>query len=64
MIKRVTFEEWQAIITLVAFIIMFGAFVYFTIRALRMSRRQRDHMANLPLQDEEPKHSNPDLKQR
>lgn len=54
MLKRVQFEEWQAIITLVAFIVFFIAFVYFCWRALRMSRRDREHMSNLPLESEEP----------
>jgi cbb3-type cytochrome oxidase subunit 3 len=54
MFKRVQFEEWQAIITLVAFIVFFIAFLYFCWRALRMSKRDRDHMSNLPLESGNP----------
>jgi cbb3-type cytochrome oxidase subunit 3 len=54
MFKRVQFEEWQAIITLIAFFVFFIAFLYFCWRALRMSKRDREHMSNLPLESEEP----------
>lgn len=57
MLKRVQFDEWQAIITIVAFILCFAAFLYFCWRALRMSKRDRDHMSNLPLQSDEPESS-------
>lgn len=53
MFKRVQFEEWQAIITVVAFICCFSAFLYFSWRAIRMSRRDRQHMSNLPLESDE-----------
>lgn len=52
MFKRVFFEEWQSVITLVAFFITFFAFLYFSFRAIRMKRPEREHMASLPLQDE------------
>lgn len=57
MIKRVDFEEWQAIITIVAFILCFLAFVYLSWRAIRMSRQHRQHMSNLPLESEDPENS-------
>jgi len=53
MFKRVQFEEWQAIITVIAFICCFGTFIYFCWRAIRMSKRDRTHMSNLPLQSED-----------
>lgn len=56
MFKRVQFEDWQAIITLVAFIVFFIAFLYFCWRALRMSKRDRDHMSNLPLESGNPEY--------
>lgn len=52
MFDRLTFEDWSAIITAVAFILCFAAFLYFVWRALRMSKRHRDHMSNLPLESE------------
>ena len=54
MFKRVTFVEWQDLITLVVFFITFAAFVYFSWRAIRMKRHEREHMARLPLEDEDP----------
>jgi len=53
MFKRVTFEEWQSIITIIAFFLTFSAFIYFSIRAIRMKRKERDHAAHLPLEDED-----------
>ena len=60
MFKRVQFEEWQAIITVVAFICCFAAFIYFSWRAIRMKKRDRQHMSNLPLESEDPNHSSHD----
>ena len=54
MLKRVQFEEWQAIITIIAFIVFFTAFLYFCWRAFRMSKDDRQHMPNLPLESGEP----------
>jgi len=52
MFKRLSIEEWQSLLTMVAFFLTFAAFLYFTFRALRMKKDQRDHMANLPLEEE------------
>lgn len=54
MLKRVQFEEWQAIITLVAFILFSLTFLYLSWRAIRMRKPERDHLANLPLESEKP----------
>lgn len=54
MFKRLQFEDWSAAITIVAFILCFLTFLYFTWRAVRMSKRERDRMANLPLDDSSP----------
>ena len=53
MLRRVQFEEWQAIITLAAFIIFSIAFLYLSWRAIRMRKSERDHLANLPLESEQ-----------
>ncbi|MEX0323465.1 MAG: hypothetical protein AB3N63_14985 [Puniceicoccaceae bacterium] len=53
MIRRVEFEEWVSIITVVAFALCFLTFCYFTWRAIRMSKNERDHMSSLPLESEE-----------
>lgn len=54
MFRRVQFEEWQTIITMAAFIVFFIAFLYFCWRALRMSKKDREHMSNLPLDSDNP----------
>jgi len=53
MFKRVQYEEWQAIITIVAFVLCSLTFLYFCWKALRMSKNQRQHMSNLPLESEQ-----------
>ena len=57
MLKRVQFEDWQAIITVVAFVLIFSAFLYFCWRAFRMSKGHRKHMSELPLKSEDPPES-------
>ena len=52
MFKRVQFEEWQAFITIAAFLLCFLTFLYFCWKALRMIKRHRDHMSSLPLESE------------
>ncbi|MFP4283355.1 MAG: hypothetical protein ACLFR7_00960 [Opitutales bacterium] len=52
MIRRVEFGSWDLLL-IVVFFITFGAFVYFTWRALRMKQRERDHLANLPLESDD-----------
>lgn len=53
MFERVQFDEWQTMITIVAFILCFSAFIYFCWRAIRMNKRDRQHLSNLPLESEE-----------
>jgi cbb3-type cytochrome oxidase subunit 3 len=55
MLKRVQFDEFQAIITLVAFIIFSIAFLFLSWRAIRMRKSERNRLANLPLQSEQTK---------
>jgi cbb3-type cytochrome oxidase subunit 3 len=49
--RRVDFAGWDVLLIAV-FLITFLAFVYFTWRALRMKKPQREHMAHLPLEDD------------
>lgn len=51
MFKRISFEAWHEIVPVVAFVLTFGVFVYFVVRALRMKRERADYMANLPLRE-------------
>jgi cbb3-type cytochrome oxidase subunit 3 len=53
MFERVQFDEWQTIITIVAFLLCFSAFIHFCWRAIRMSRHDQRHLSNLPLESEE-----------
>ncbi len=46
-------EEWTSVIPIIAFLLIFAAFLYFSWRAIRMSKRKREHMSNLPLEEEE-----------
>jgi cbb3-type cytochrome oxidase subunit 3 len=52
MIRRVILEEWQMISTLIIFFVTLFAFVYFTVRALRMRKQDRERISQLPLEDD------------
>ena len=54
MLSRVNFEDWQAIITVIAFALCFITFIFFSVKAFRMKKSERDHMSQLPLEDSEP----------
>lgn len=60
MFKRVQYDEWQLIITIIAFILCSSVFLFFCWRAWRMSKEQRRHMSNLPLESEDKKPSRND----
>ena len=51
MLSRVNFEDWQAIITIIAFALCFLTFIYFSIKAIRMNKSEQDRMSKLPLED-------------
>ena len=53
MFKRLTYENWHYAVPIIAFLLTFGVFVYFVIRAIRMRRSKADYMSHLPLQDDE-----------
>ncbi len=52
MFKRLTYESWHYAVPIIAFVLTFGVFVYFVIRAIRMRRSKADYMSHLPLQDD------------
>ena len=56
MFKRLNVEEWMTAITIIAFILTFSTFVFFTVRALMTKKEKLDHAANLPLEGEENTH--------
>lgn len=48
MFRRLIFEDYAAVFTIVAFLTAVTIYVSITWRALRMPRRQIDELANLP----------------
>jgi len=51
MFKRIDFSSWETLL-FAAFLVTFAAFVYFTWRALKMKKSEREHMSHLPLETE------------
>lgn len=56
MFKRLILEDYAAVCTLIAFIVVAAVFVANVWKAIRMSRDQADHLANLPLESNPPHH--------
>ncbi|MEO5917607.1 MAG: hypothetical protein ABIS50_25480 [Luteolibacter sp.] len=54
MFKRMFVEDWATWIPIVSFILIAGVFIAVTIRALRISTSEREHLESLPLDDSEP----------
>lgn len=52
MFKRVAFEDWALLVGIVSFVMVSFVFVVGTIRALRIPKATRDHLASLPLEDD------------
>ena len=52
MFKRITYDEWQEMVPLVAFLLTFGVFLFFLIRAIRMRKSDAEYMSKLPLQQD------------
>jgi len=53
MFKRIFHDDWTTIVPIIAFLITFTFFVVMIVRAVRMRKAKRDHMASLPLDDEQ-----------
>ena len=53
MFQRVIHHDWAAIIPIISFIITAGFFVAISIRAMRLKKTEREHLANIPLEDGE-----------
>lgn len=51
MFKRVIYEDWAAIVPIVSFIATAGVFLFTTIRALCLSKGRCEHLAAIPLED-------------
>lgn len=53
MFKRIIYDDWTSIIPLISFWLTFGVFLAITVRALLLQRKQVEHSAQLPLEDDE-----------
>jgi hypothetical protein len=52
MFKRVIYEEWAIIIVISSFAVVACAFLISTIRAFCLPKTKREHLANLPLEED------------
>lgn len=52
MFKRIIVEDWVTWMPYVAFVLTFAVFISIVVRALMMKKEKRDHLSNLPLEDE------------
>ena len=51
MFKRLSYEEWQAMAPIIAFLLTFAVFLFQVVRALRIRPDQSERLANLPLEE-------------
>ena len=47
--KRISYDEWTEVVPIIAFILTFGVFVFFVVRAFRLQRDEAGRMASMPL---------------
>lgn len=52
MFSQVTFANWSALVTAIAFAVSFCVFVTVVVGAVRYPRDKTRHLAELPLQEE------------
>lgn len=64
MFKRIQYEDWQNAIAIIAFAVFFVAFIIFVIKAVFMKKDKVEHMANLPLEDEQSNLENDDAQKK
>ncbi|MCF6311245.1 MAG: hypothetical protein L3J39_02230 [Verrucomicrobiales bacterium] len=53
MFKRLILEEWQMVIPVVAFALTFGVFLILSAKAILLGEKQSEHMASLPLANDD-----------
>lgn len=51
MLRRILVEDWMNVIPIISFAIFATVFIIVTVRAIRLGKSKRDHMASLPLDD-------------
>ena len=49
MFKRIAYEEWHTAVPIIAFVLTFGVFIFFVVRAIRIRSDEVDRMASVPL---------------
>ena len=54
MFKRILVEDWALMIPIISFVIFAVVFAAVTVRALRISKAEREHLAALPLDERSP----------
>ncbi len=52
MFRRVDYAQWADLVPIFAFIATFAVFLYFLIRAIRLSKKDAEYMAHLPLEEQ------------
>ncbi|MCC5807640.1 MAG: hypothetical protein JJU00_15050 [Opitutales bacterium] len=57
MFRRLILEEWQNLLLILGFLLIACAFFAIVVKTVRMKRKDREYMANLPLEDEEKRRS-------
>ena len=57
--SEVQFEDWHVTIQVIAFVVIFLAFCYFTVRTLFMKREKEKRMAAMPLDDDSASEATP-----
>jgi len=53
MFKRIFYENWHAVIPVVAFLLTFGVYLCYVVRAVRMRKPEVERLSRMPL-DESP----------
>jgi hypothetical protein len=51
MLQRVIMQDWAAIVPIISFAVTAGIFTLVTVRALRLPKARREHLASIPLDD-------------
>jgi hypothetical protein len=59
MFKRIAYEDWALLVGVVSFVLVSFIFLVGTIRALRIPKAKREHLASLPLDDTPPTTTEP-----
>lgn len=51
MFHRVIHENWAAIVPIISFVVTAGVFLFVSIRAIRLPKARREHLARIPLDE-------------